>query len=61
MIEDYLAIGRDREGLAEVFDWLTPKQLDAVLAYYAAYPEEIDDWIALGEALERMLDRQRAV
>lgn len=59
VIEDYLDIGRDRAALDEIYDWLTPAQLDAALAYYTAYPEEIDEWIALGEALERMFDRRR--
>lgn len=37
--------------LARRFDWLTPAQLEAALAYYAAYPGEIDAEIAENDAL----------
>jgi uncharacterized protein (DUF433 family) len=38
----YRAANGDRALVQRAFDWLSPAQLDAALAYYAAYPEEID-------------------
>jgi len=38
-------------GLAAYYDWLTPEQLQAALAYYAAFPEEIDAEIAENDAI----------
>ncbi|HZQ37059.1 MAG TPA: hypothetical protein VFD32_14100 [Dehalococcoidia bacterium] len=37
--------------LARAFDWLTPAQLEAALAYYAAFPDEIDAEIAENDAV----------
>lgn len=33
---------KDRRRLAQAFPQLSPRQLDAALAYYACYPDEID-------------------
>ncbi len=43
--------------LARAFDWLAPAQLEAALAYYAAYPSEIDAEIAENDALFEELVR----
>lgn len=53
VIRTYRAIGEDRPQLSETYDWLSEKQLEAALAYYEAYPEEIDKWLRAGERLER--------
>lgn len=57
LISDYLAEGKDREAVAEIFDWLTPEQIGAAVAYFEAYPDEILDSIALEEAFARAFDR----
>jgi hypothetical protein len=36
-------MGEDWQNLKEWFDWLTDEQLQTALAYYAAYPAEIDE------------------
>jgi uncharacterized protein (DUF433 family) len=36
----------DRAALSEALETLEPKQLQAALDYYDAFPEEIDDWLA---------------
>lgn len=41
VIDCYEAVGRDRVRLQELFDWLNPHQLNAAIAYYEAYPEDI--------------------
>ena len=46
VIGDYRALGNDREELARRCDWLTSKQLNAALAYAAAYPAEIEARLA---------------
>ena len=53
VIGTYHAVGEDRTNLAERYDWLTPEQLNAALAYYTAFPDEIDQRLAEEEALER--------
>ena len=47
VIKEFLACDRDRQALAEGFDWLTPKQLDSALAYYTVFPKEIDERLKL--------------
>jgi len=37
--------------LARAFDWLTPEQLHAAMAYYSAYPDEIDAEIAENDGI----------
>ena len=60
IIDRYEGVGRDRVRLQELFDWLTPRQLNAAIAYYEAYPNEIkarlsteEEEIAAVEALWR--------
>ncbi len=43
--------------LARAFDWLTPAQVEAALAYYAAYPAEIDAEIGKNDAMFKHLVR----
>lgn len=43
--------------LARAFDWLTPAQVEAALAYYAAYPAEIDAEIGENDAMFKDLVR----
>ena len=38
--------GGDEALLAEAFHWLSPTQLRAALAYYVAFPEDIDHRLA---------------
>ncbi|MGI8552598.1 MAG: DUF433 domain-containing protein [Dehalococcoidia bacterium] len=42
IIKEYLARGRKWERLTAGFHWLTEEQLQAALAYYERFPEEID-------------------
>jgi uncharacterized protein (DUF433 family) len=41
MMEYYEYVGRDREELRKGFNWLDPRQIDAAIAYYETYPEDI--------------------
>ena len=45
----YESLDREPARLREAFHWLTDAQVRAALAYYAAYPEEIDRRIAADE------------
>lgn len=51
VIKAYHDFGNDRQVLVAEYDWLKADQLDAALCYYAAYPEEIDAWLAVYAAL----------
>lgn len=42
---------RDQQRLKEAFHWLTNEQLASALAYYALYPEEIDQRLHREESL----------
>lgn len=42
VILNYRAAGEDWNQLKQGFHWLSNEQLHAALAYYAAYPEEIN-------------------
>ena len=50
IIATWKAEGRDEEGLRLAYHWLKPEQLCVALAYYRAYPEEIDARIELDES-----------
>lgn len=52
LIAVYLAVERDRARWNAWFDWLSDAQLDAALAYYAAYPDEIDDYVERSARIE---------
>lgn len=43
VIATYRDVGGDWQLLKQSYDWLTEDQLRAALAYYAAFPAEIDD------------------
>ena len=45
VIRTYRAVKGDVCRVAEAYDWFTPDQLAAALAYYRAFPEEIDTWL----------------
>ncbi len=47
IVKVYNAAGGSFRNLRRAFHWLTPEQLRAALAYYAAFPEEVDARIAL--------------
>jgi uncharacterized protein (DUF433 family) len=55
----YRANGENRARLAVGYDWLRPDQLDAALAYAAAFPEEIERHFKRADALEREYAGQR--
>lgn len=46
IVKVYQAEGGELSLLSEAFHWLTPQQIEAALAYYAAFPEEVDARIA---------------
>src|SRR5712691_10289111 len=50
IIASYKSLGRNFARLRRAYHWLTESQLRAVLGYYAAYPEEIEEQIARNEA-----------
>jgi uncharacterized protein (DUF433 family) len=41
IIDRYEGVGRDRLRLQELFNWLDPFQLSMAIAYYEAFPDEI--------------------
>ena len=43
-------IGENFERLGNTFDWLSEMQLRSALAYYRAYPEEIDQLMAQNDS-----------
>ncbi|MHB8575887.1 MAG: DUF433 domain-containing protein [Dehalococcoidia bacterium] len=47
IIKQYREVGYSRERLTAEFDWLTAQQLDTAVAFYEAFPEEIDERLAL--------------
>ena len=49
VIANYKSLGGDLERLNTIYHWLTELQLRAALAYYSAYPKEIDNLIAQNE------------
>jgi len=49
VIANYKSFGEDLERLNTIYHWLTELQLRAALAYYNAYPEEVDNLIAQNE------------
>jgi uncharacterized protein (DUF433 family) len=53
VIATYQSLDRDRGRLQAAYHWLTEPQLRAVLGYYAAYPDEIEQQIARNAAWTR--------
>lgn len=43
VIAAYKSLGKNSKRLHKAYHWLTEPQLRAALAYYALYPQEIDD------------------
>lgn len=58
VIRDYLDTDKDLAAVHSIYDGLTLAQLDAALAYYAAYPEEIAARLALDEEFARTFDHR---
>ena len=46
LIAGYLSVDEDWDSLTHAYHWLSEDQLRAALAYYAAYPEEIEERLA---------------
>jgi len=59
LIHEYRTCGNDRTQFYETFDWLTPAQFNAAFAYYQAFPNEIDERIALEGKTGRRYPRPR--
>jgi uncharacterized protein (DUF433 family) len=55
IIQEYLGMGRSWERLVVGFDWLKPEQLRAALAYYEAFPDEVNARIEREREVERRL------
>jgi uncharacterized protein (DUF433 family) len=51
IISQYQNAPGDLAALCKMFDWLEPNQLRAAVAYYEAYPREIDAAIAENDAV----------
>jgi uncharacterized protein (DUF433 family) len=49
LIAVYRSLEQDFDQLRQAYHWLSEPQIRAALAFYAAYPEEIDRRIALNE------------
>lgn len=47
--------------LAENYPWLSAAQIRAGLTFYAAFPEEIDRWLAEEQAMYRRLEAAGAM
>jgi uncharacterized protein (DUF433 family) len=45
IIQAYLAAERDREELGQAFHWLEPERIDAALAYYRLFPEDVEPFL----------------
>jgi uncharacterized protein (DUF433 family) len=60
VIRDYVLLDRDAAKLAEAYDWLAPQQIEAALAYFEKFPDEILDRIALEEAFAREFSARRS-
>jgi len=45
VIDRYESVGRDRARLQELFDWLKPNQINAAIAFYEAYPDDIRPYL----------------
>jgi uncharacterized protein (DUF433 family) len=54
VIATYRSVDSDWELLKRSYEWLSEDQLQAALDYYAAYPDQIDEWLRVlaPEALE---------
>lgn len=50
IIQNYKSMGDDFTRLRKAFHWLSEQQLRAAIAYYRAYPLEIDKLISLNES-----------
>ncbi len=50
VIATWKASEQDEAKLREVYDWLSESQLRAALNYYALYPKEIDERLAIEES-----------
>ena len=49
IIATYQSVKKDAAKLKKSYHWLSPEQLRAALAFYSAYPEEIDRQIEKNE------------
>lgn len=50
VIANYKSLSENMERLKTAYNWLTELQIRAALGYYRAYPDEIDQLIALNES-----------
>jgi len=53
VIANYKSVEKDLNRLITIYHWLTEIQLRAALAYYSAYPDEIEDLMAKNEIWTR--------
>jgi uncharacterized protein (DUF433 family) len=59
MMATYRSLGKDLKRFKKAYHWLTSDQLRAALAYYSAFPEEIDRQIAKNEEWNNQKVRER--
>jgi uncharacterized protein (DUF433 family) len=45
VIQAYLAADRNRDDLRQAFDWLADRQVDAALAYYRQFPDDVEPFL----------------
>lgn len=57
IIKIFHQLGRDRDALLDVFQYLRAEQVQAALAYYSAYPAEVDARLELEAIGAAELDR----
>jgi len=61
IVSGYRDMGEDVDALRQCVHWLLPEQLHAVLTYYEAFPQEIDEVVDENDrALERVKQRSEA-
>ncbi len=59
IIATYQSVKRDPRRLEKSYHWLSPEQLRAALAYYSAYPQEIDRHIEKNQRWSQKEVRKR--
>jgi len=60
VVQAYLAAGRDRDDLGQAFHWLDDRQVDAALAYFRQFPDDVEPFLFHSdEELEAFFEEAR--
>ena len=60
LVRAYLSLDGDAAELAANYPWLTAAQIQSGLAFYAAFPDEIDRWLAEERELFNWIEGENA-